>query len=73
MSLYVCGALTVAHFESSKSIFSALVASSRMNFQPGLKLNVARGDAGGMKRVSAARSGKAPTKTTAKKTKGVFT
>ncbi len=43
----VCGVLTDVHVVSSKSGFAASGTSARMNFQPALKLYVARGDAGG--------------------------
>src|ERR1017187_913940 len=46
VSFHVCGRLTLAQAESSKAGWSAPAASPNANFQPGLKLYVARGEAG---------------------------
>src|ERR1035441_3971010 len=55
-SLKVCGVLTVSHLESSKETSWAPGTSARMNFQPALKLEVTRGDAGGVNLESADQS-----------------
>src|SRR5271157_373826 len=47
-SLNECGVETVSHRESSNDTSWAPGTSWRMNFQPALKLYVARGDAGGV-------------------------
>src|ERR1019366_2840431 len=62
-SLNECGVLTVSHRESSNDISWAPGTSWRMNFQPELKLYVARGDAGGVYHDSAAQTGLAETRT----------
>src|ERR1700690_2243858 len=46
VSFQVCGRLTLAQAESSKAGCSAPAASPKANFHPGLKLYVARGEAG---------------------------
>src|SRR5664279_4988609 len=62
-SLNECGVLTVSHWESSNDTSWAPGTSWRMNFQPGLKLYVTRGDAGGVNRGSAAQSALPETRT----------
>src|SRR5450759_810719 len=62
-SLNECGVLTVSHRESSNDTSWAPGTSWRMNFQPELRLYVARGDAGGVNGGSAAQAGLPETRT----------